>query len=128
MKELEGLSIARISMMKDGEGITFWTNTGPVSYYAFGDCCSSSWIEHVEGVDALLYATVTSVESWTPPGNYLPRDTDQSCTKVYGWKFVSNKGWAGLEMRNESNGYYGGDMELVSAVYDEIELKEDWNR
>ena len=35
------------------------------------------------------------------------------CIKVYFYKFRTPIGYATLEMRNSSNGYYGGSMEFA---------------
>ena len=77
-----------------------------------GDCCSNSWFEHVEGIDALIDKTILSVEEV----DYVEvDDSNRECVKSYGFKFKTNHGTFFIEMRNESNGYYGGDIDLYSS-------------
>lgn len=90
-----------------------------------GDCCSSSWIEHLEAPDDVQGATLLSVEE----SGGVPYD-DHKCVgydwekseaenkaagycghdvlAVYSTRFRTNRGDIVLEYRNDSNGYYGG--------------------
>lgn len=75
-----------------------------------GDCCSESWIEHIEGVGA-LFGTIKSVEeivisdSWT---------TDDDLLQIYAFKITTDKGVCTIDFRNRSNGFYGGEMTYLS--------------
>lgn len=84
----------------------------PLFVSATGDCCSNSWFEHITGIDALVGGTVARVV-----GRDMPEDSwnvpDQDVlTRYYGWTVETEKGRLDIEMRNESNGYYGGDIDL----------------
>ena len=79
-----------------------------------GDCCSTSWIEHLETPDSILGATITAVEEGygVPWDGHeceksLPKCSHESLS-VYNTKFRTDKGEIVLEYRNNSNGYYGG--------------------
>ena len=81
----------------------------PVIYRTDADCCSSTWIAHVEGVDRLIGGTVVSVEDIPMPGNN-ERDDDERYIQFYGLAIKTDKGTAVIDYRNESNGYYGGSI------------------
>lgn len=83
-----------------------------------GDCCSHSWIEHLETPDSIPGAIITAVEE----RGGVPWDGHECKQKATGWghecgheslvvyntRFRTNKGDIVLEYRNDSNGYYGG--------------------
>lgn len=97
------------------EHIEFLCASGDrIQYYAEGDCCSLSWIEHISGLDALIGAEVALVkehasEDATPDG-------DDGKVDVYKWTIETNKGRCDIEMRNESNGYYSGWLEQQTGA------------
>lgn len=82
-------------------------------YGVEGDCCSHSWIEHLEMPDTVAGATLTAVED----SDYTEvPDPDHECLKVYRVTFQTTLGSVTLEFRNSSNGYYGGY--LIGKNYD----------
>lgn len=85
-----------IFMLEDGTGI---------AVDAEGDCCSKSWIEHISGTDHLLNQLITRTETTNCP---CIDNNDNNYIKAYSYKIYTNKGICELEMRNSSNGYYGG--------------------
>lgn len=118
MKELEGRYIVSIYRSGD-EMLIFQTDKGLISFLVEGDCCSRSWIEHFEGVEALLGKTVISTED-IMINNVFPRNEyDETIDEhgnaheylqSYGVKLTTTAGRAQIEYRNSSNGYYGGWM------------------
>lgn len=87
-----------------------------------GDCCSESWIEHVDmpyifSYENPLELKVLSVEE-TEIGEVIPTRQDRDI--LYGIKMgmISLKGTYErkeelcIEFRNSSNGYYGGWIEI----------------
>lgn len=94
------------------------------SYYASGDCCSTSWVEHVTvpdlgsgatvldlkdsgGLDATEEQEAQTKEAYVARGDkYGPE-----CLRVYHTSIVTDKGEVIIEYRNDSNGYYGGSLE-----------------
>lgn len=103
MKELIGKTIHAV--YPDTDCIIFSTNDGGYAYISEGDCCSHSWFSAIQGMEALIGATVNEVEEvninseWSDPGEFI---------QIYGIKITTNKGRAMVEFRNSSNGYYGG--------------------
>lgn len=94
-----------VSAVKDGDRVIVVTDRGTLTGTPYGDCCSSSWVESVE-CDAPAGAVFCGYDlddDRDPPGWH-----DGSERKVYFGHFVTDRGRIAWEMRNESNGYYGG--------------------
>ncbi len=73
-----------------------------------GECCSSSWIEHLEmpnDIDGAVLIAVNNGASITQDHN---EHDDGEDIKVYNTSFRTDRGEIVLEYRNSSNGYYGG--------------------
>ena len=106
MTELVGRSIRRVEL-KDGELLFFTIDNTIIRYDCEGDCCSSSWFEEIDNPDALIDARVVSVES-VDLDKVIPDISAYECLRLYGTKITTTKGNATVDMRNSSNGYYGG--------------------
>lgn len=103
---LVGHTIERVH--HTSEWIEFETDKGTVKITADGDCCSNSWFEHVDD-DGIVGGLVTAVEdSGTPDGWVEPKADDHECLQFYFTTISTTKGRLFIEMRNSSNGYYGG--------------------
>lgn len=90
-------------------------DSSPVLLSAYGDCCSLSWFEHINGTIFLEGAVIQSVEGVYMSHKDAGPDQDKDeCNyiKVYGYKIRTDKGIFEIEMRNSSNGYYGGNIEV----------------
>lgn len=115
-----GKRIAKAELVNDGEQfrLTF-IDGADATYSVEGDCCSRSWIEHLEQPAGLEGATITAVEDgggvpWdghecrkTDPTKWA-NDCGHDSLSVYNTIFRTDKGDVVLEYRNDSNGYYGG--------------------
>lgn len=125
MIELLGKRISTVRKSADATALAFDTDAGPVAYAAFGDCCSESWFNHVVGLDCLIGGSVRDVE-------VLPEAeaeaTRQERDIVYGWRIHTDKGTASVEMRNSSNGYYGGSADPDESASEQatVEVREDF--
>ena len=109
-----------VELRNNKEKITFsFVDGSERSFRADGDCCSLSWIEHLELPPNLEGAIITSVEEsggipWDnheckePPEGEYQKPCGHDCLSVYNILFFTNKGTITLEFRNDSNGYYGG--------------------
>lgn len=75
---------------------------------AFGDCCSSAFVQHVCYSEALTDATVTKLE----PLETMPVEWSAS-ESVGGWglRIHTTRGICNIECRLEHNGYYSGTIE-----------------
>lgn len=125
-KAFVGKVIDRIRQ-RDKEHIDFWFVDGSTRrLYTDGDCCSVSWIEHLTMPDDIVGATIQSVDEPTMPPHddhkcivrdwSKPYDENDESTcghdslAVYHTRFRTDRGDIVLEYRNDSNGYYGGNL------------------
>ncbi len=120
-----GLNAAPLkAVTSDGDSITFELANGDViKFDVEGDCCSHSWIEHLDVPPDVIGETVTAIfdSDGVPWDGHecVPNDKDEDgysygnkCEhdhlQVYNTRFRTPKGDIVLEYRNDSNGYYGG--------------------
>lgn len=115
---LVGKTITAYELGDGGESITFHTTDGDVALVATGDCCSRSWIESLDAPDALL-GTVTAADEIDMPdlGNIesiaFPQEWGVEEVSYYGLRITTERGQCVLDYRNDSNGYYGGSLEVA---------------
>lgn len=117
MNELIGRTINAIQIDDDEQHfLAFDTDNGRIIYMAEGDCCSESWFYHVLGADNLLGQTVLETESYYlgEPGDGFSRQEED---KLYSIKLRTARGYADVEFRNSSNGYYGGWLDIYLAEW-----------
>lgn len=87
----------------------------------FAECCSDTWIEHVNGAESLAGRMITKVEH-KELGAVIP--TRQQFDQLYsttimadlrpGERYSAVTGCQ-IEYRNSSNGYYGGAIHIRPA-------------
>jgi hypothetical protein len=129
MKQLEqliGCKILKVQLDDAKVYLNFVTDTGDVTYSCYGDCCSESWINHVNGVSELLGGTVQDVDEVDFFGllNVEPEATRQEFDSVLFHRIKTEKGWSTFEFRNSSNGYYGGSLDEVARLPDDVEMQD----
>lgn len=118
LSPLAGRKLKAIELRDNKERIAFvFQDGGEVSYGVEGDCCSSSWIEHLEAPDDIDGAEIVEFSEaemdFTAEYNAAlkardPNEYDRDCVMKYTSTFRTTKGDVVLEYRNSSNGYYGG--------------------
>ena len=84
--------------------------------HAVGDCCSTSWIEHITIDGEVFGQPIIAVSEKDLPiikkvGEQLAEFDEHSLIQAYSTVFSTPMGRIELEYRNESNGYYGGELE-----------------
>jgi hypothetical protein len=112
---LRGSKLKAVTLSSDKETVTFEFEEGPsVAYGVEGDCCSISWIEHLElPTESVLGLEILGVED-VCMGEEEKGDYD--CLRSYETRFRTAKGDIVLEYRNSSNGYYGGYLVSKEAA------------
>lgn len=80
-----------------------------------GDCCSHSWIEHVE-LPTEFPAKVLSCDDLDMNKEDVSNE-EHECLTFYGYKIVTDKGDIVIDYRNSSNGYYGGSISFDGDDY-----------
>ena len=116
---LIGRRINSVSIDDEKQTIVFTTDKGPVVYSAYGDCCSHSWFEHLTGTDVLAGEIVNKVVNRPMPES---NEIDSETIRYYGWTLETSKGRFDIEMRNSSNGYYGGSVHVGETVPNDIKV------
>ena len=108
---LDDKIIKKIKISKDKEHILFvFDDEKTLQAYAYAECCSSTWIEHIE--HATEYpAKVLKVEVLEMPESHFYNDNElNDYIQYYGLCIKTDKGDIVIEYRNSSNGYYGGEL------------------
>ena len=125
---LIGKTLIDIQLASDGGAIKFVTDQGEIIARADGDCCSTTWIESVELPALGLPAKVSAVEDLDLGER---EDEEYECLAFYGCKIDTDKGSMTIDYRNESNGYYGGNLSwpgdhFYGGVFGQNISKEEW--
>lgn len=105
------------------------TDKGPFNFVAVGGCCSTSWIEHLNGVKNVIEGVITEApvightDHIKEDGN---REDDFNVTLHYITQLKTDKGTLDIEFRNNSNGYYSGWLTLdEDQDGDPVEVPDD---
>ncbi len=122
-------TITGLKLAKDKTALLFNTNEGDVKVLCDAGCCSLTWIEHINMPSLGLPAKVLSVEDLDMPdlGDMPGRDV----VTYYGLEITTDKGQITIDYRNDSNGYYGGDLSwpnesFYGGVHSQNVSKEEW--
>ncbi len=125
---LVGKTITGIMLAEDKEAILFQTTDGDIVARCGADCCSHTWIENIELPTSGFPAIVLSAQDIEMPdlGN-----GDAECIQYYGFKITTEKGDIVIDYRNESNGYYGGNLSWpgeyhYGGVFNQNDSNEKW--
>lgn len=111
-EELTGSQINKF-VLADKITIEVHTKEKIFIYRTYGDCCSHSWIEHMDDVPenfTIQNISEKEVSTSDHKGEY------EDFLIQYFYEIETDKGSFTIEMRNESNGYYGGSINLESTV------------
>ena len=126
---LVGKTINKIMIADDKEAILFKTTGEDVLVRVDADCCSETWVESIELPAMGFPAVVISVDDLKMPdlGDISGRDV----IAYYGCKIVTDKGEIVIDYRNDSNGYYGGDLSwpgesFYGGVYEQNVSTQKW--
>jgi hypothetical protein len=110
--ELVGKTVTSIEF-PNNETLIFQTPHRPYRYKATADCCSESWVESMSDDRSVITDAVVQeirTKEATQDG------TRQEVDAVAFVTIVTDKGYFDIEFRNSSNGYYGGNMDLVDET------------
>ena len=123
MKELINKKINRIFMNENN--LKFETDGGVLIYTVYGDCCSYSYFHDFIGVKNLLKGgKVKNVEE-IEVGDDGKRKGGEDQLSFYGYRITVDDPKLGelssvVSFRNDSNGYYGGSLNDVSEIDNEV--------
>lgn len=131
MNPLIGKKVTAVYLAEDNMAIRLDVDGGPpIVARTYGDCCSETWIESLDNVDALIGGTVQSVENIELPEQEAKTE-DYDVIQFYGCRIVTDRGHCTIDYRNRSNGYYGGDLSwpddyFYRGVFDQNVSTEKW--
>lgn len=110
---LRGRTIIALFKCEDDDTVLkLETSDGNFQANAYGDCCSRSWFEDVNLVATLPASVVDVVDRAMPPA----LEDEWKTIVFYGHTIKLSTGYIDIEYRNESNGYYGGWMEIIAGT------------
>lgn len=127
---LIGKNIKQIKIADDKEALLFILSDGEQKVRVDADCCSHTWIEHVE-LPTEFPCTVLAAQELEL--NKPPLENEEyECLQFYGYKLTTDKGDIVIDYRNSSNGYYGGSIvfedgeRFYGGVYGQNISSENW--
>lgn len=109
INKLIGLTVNSLELSSNKYDLTLKTDKGDVVLFCYADCCSDTWIEHLE--TPKLPATILSVDE-KDLSECTPDGTRQEFDQKYSTILKTSQGDFEIEFRNSSNGYYGGSLEV----------------
>lgn len=113
---LIGEKLIAVYIAEDGGAIRFDTdNKEHIIARADGECCSRTWIESVDDPDILIGAEIQSVVDIDMPN--LGQLEGCDVVRYYGCQIITEKGSCVIDYRNDSNGYYGGNLSWPNEYY-----------
>ena len=130
MHILVGKTLVGIRIASDNKALLFQTTDGDVIARCDADCCSSTWVESVQLPALGFPCVVISADDIEMPD--LGQMPDKEVVAYYGFKVVTDKGEIVIDYRNESNGYYGGNLSwpddqcFYGGVYGQNVSNEEW--
>ena len=123
-------TIEKIQIAEDKLAINFVTSEGEVLVRVDADCCSYTWIEHIELPALGFPALVVAVNDLEMPD--LGNMEEYEVIAYYGCKISTDKGDIVIDYRNSSNGYYGGSLSwptddyYYGGVYSQAVSENNW--
>lgn len=126
---LVGKMLTKVELASDKLAIRFTVEGhDPVVAKCDADCCSSTWIESVEMPAGGLPAKILGIGDLELPPD---QDRDGELIQFYGLKLTTDKGDLVMDYRNESNGYYGGNLSWpgeyhYGGVHGQANSTEEW--
>lgn len=123
LEDMIGYTIKVCQMDTAKEYIRFITNDDHIFLYeVYGDCCSSTWIEHITGIDFLLQGKISKIDNKNIGQKWLEKnmhndDNENLYRQYYMTTIYTHRGQCDIEYRNDSNGFYGGDLESKNISY-----------
>lgn len=113
MSGIVGKKIVSASLNVDNDELCLVDDKGQHHWLsAVGDCCSKSWFEHITFPTFPFVVKEAICVKWDfePRREEVDDDEGRDDLKIYALKFKTSKGHIDLELRNQSNGFYGGSI------------------
>jgi hypothetical protein len=116
-----GAAIQGVELSEGDTRMWVFTDRGRYTLTAEGDCCSESWFEHVDLPPPVLGRPVLKVSAADKDGSHVESDTShpeylQDEHEISFATLATDRGAFTFELRNSSNGYYGGYLTVTGPV------------
>ncbi len=106
--------LREVTLSGDKGAVTFrFADGGERSFDVYGDCCSHSWVEHLQmptDVNGANILQVIDSDVITQDHDAHDEENGGDSIQVYNTIFRTDRGDIVLEYRNSSNGCYGGSL------------------
>lgn len=115
-----GCNIKTVSITEDKKALIFelknqtYLQIQGFIIFARGGCCSQSWFQEVPDFDSLEGVLIKDIKLSEP---HKTQETyERTVTKYHKVSLLTDQGSFDFELRNESNGYYEGELEIFKLV------------
>lgn len=109
-REILGERIESVELSADKESLVLHLQNGKdATFTTDGDCCSSTWVEHLTVPGGIKGARITGYKDSGTVDSF--NDPYHDVVQVYSTAIITTAGEIIVEYRNSSNGYYGGSLE-----------------
>lgn len=113
IEAMKGKKVFKMEVTSGENHLVFHCEDGSVvRFEATADCCSDSWIEHFDEItEPATVLDFVEIEIDGYEGEPTKKDHYEDIVSYYFYELKTDKGNYKIEMRNSSNGYYGGTLE-----------------
>lgn len=108
IEELKGQCLEGFILNDEKTDLFIKTTTEEYILRAEAECCSESWFESIDAT--ATYGKILEISEIKMDD--IASETNEEYTQSYGLEIILTTGYIKIEMRNESNGYYGGFFTL----------------
>lgn len=127
LESLTGKKVISAEIDTDLDIIRLKTTEGDFFLNFTGDCCAHCFVAQVNGIENLIDATITKVE--TTQWETISEEEYGDVVEEMGATIRTNKGVTTFETRVNHNGYYGGSVNVskdypVDNYHCGIEVKD----
>jgi hypothetical protein len=112
------VKVTAAEISKDKRSIKLTTNEGVKFLNAVGGCCSESWFEHVSLPKLPFVVALKGLSEYSANADSVTKIKDawdKDTLKQYSYILRTDRGYFDVELRNKSNGFYDGGVELSDA-------------
>lgn len=99
----------------ENDDLQLHLDNGEIVYFdATGDCCSESWVEHIDSPqkpEKIVQIQEIQISGYEPTEYKKKSKESIDVLDCYFYQIVTEGGSYLIELRNDSNGYYGGWLE-----------------
>lgn len=116
LSNIVGLNIAGHRVTDDNQVLWLeFEGGGKAKFKTYAECCSHTWIESLDAPGNLRGKVLSIEEIDMPNLGDIPTvgRPEVERVKYYGLRIVTENGHCVIDYRNDSNGYYGGSLDLV---------------